>query len=77
VNSDNSRTTAKQTGDNLRERVEAIVYQARAQRAADLGVLIGTGLALFWRALVGTLSLVSHPMRAVHVSRVGRLPPQD
>src|SRR4030095_5226804 len=31
-------------GDDLRARVEAMVYQARAQRAADLGEFIGVGL---------------------------------
>ena len=84
MDSDNHLTTSAQThgarfitGDNLREHIEAAVYQARAERAADLGVLIGTALALVWRALVGTLSPASHSMRALPASRVGRLPRED
>jgi len=43
------------SGD-LRDQIERSVRRARAQRATDLGALIGAGTAAVWRILAGVVS---------------------
>ena len=60
-------------GDDLRERVEAIVYQARAQRAADLGEVIGVGVVAISRGLARMIHFAGRSVRALPAPRVRRL----
>lgn len=60
-------------GDDLRARVEAIVYQARAQRAADLGESIGVGLVAISRALARMIHFAGRSVRALPALRVRQL----
>jgi hypothetical protein len=61
-------------GDDLRARVEAIVYQARAQRAADLGEIIGVALLAISDGLARIIRFASRNVRDLPELRVRRMP---
>ena len=61
------------TDDDLRARVEAIVHEARAQRAADLGEIIGVGLTAISTELGQMIRFAGRNVRALSPPRIRRL----